>query len=1017
MSDTSSEEIPCKQCSTRGTFADGDGLCPACLLETALMTEDLHEDDEEPVIRESCGDYQILRMIGRGGNGLVFLAKKHGADRPVALKMLASARVAGPDDLRRFRLEISAAAQLDHPHIIRVHDSGEDQGAPWFTMQYAAGGSLADQLNADKSPETLQHHLRTRVAMMAKVARAVHFAHERGVLHRDLKPANILIDEAGNALVADFGLARMLHQPSGVTMTGAALGTPGYMAPEQAAGTEVTTAADVYGLGAVLYQVLTGKPPFEAPTPLETLRLVTSQDALDPRSSATWIDQDLAMICLKALRRERTARYSSADAMAQDLDAWLRGEPVTARPLPWSEKIVKWCRRRPITATLLAASLVAAFALTAVLITGSMMLREQRNIALEQKATAVMHAQAATQARDDSRLHSYAADMYLAFRAFDDGHLGLARRMLARQQPHDDLPDLRGFEWHALTRRCQGDDLQSWHDHQGAVCTVAFAPQGNMLASGSRDGLLKIRSIPDGRTILSLPKADTPRGIAEIPLMTTIASRSAETTQLLLAARITPDEMRMRARPSKLGEITSLAWSPDGQILATAGLGSYVRLWTMPAGELSGIIPVRTVKSLHFSADGTWIIVYLHSDDGNDHECRIYRAADLSLHHTLTNLQAPHAVSPFDGTIATIAKNTFEVCLTDPLTKKVRHTLQPGLALQRLVFSRDGAFLHGVDATGFTAGTWTIATGARSGLLYPVAGKFDLLEPSPDGQSFASTGSGQHLAWQHKLGNAPAVMFHGHEDTIRAIAISPNGKWIASGGNDHSVRLWQVAPRDVTNRGNDPFQQQQLPEALRPRISEKTRYTRTNVGILLGSDNPYDSLQWLNEQGTSLRTIKPPGGKYLRLASSPTGDHIAAFYWPRAVRVYSTSTATWSKDWMLSSGTVGPIVFSPDGSLLASGGDDNTISIRDTIDGRLIAQLKGHQGSIIDLAFTPDGRTLASIAEDNTLRLWHCPTWRDLGTLHKGERLSRLQFRPDGKILYAAATEGWREFGETPAEP
>lgn len=1000
----------CQRCGTSGAFAAGDGLCPGCLLEAALAHEPPDDAGGHQDIRDSCGIYQIEKVIGRGGNGIVFLARKPGSTAPFALKMLASARLAGPAEHRRFRLEAAAAMELDHPHIIRVHDSGEEDGAPWFVMDFAAGGSLHDQLAAaaGPEPEKLRHHVET----IATVARAVHFAHERGVLHRDLKPANILIDGAGNPLVADFGLARLIHDPSGVTMTGAALGTPGYMAPEQAAGNAVTTAADVFSLGAMLYHLLTGRPPFDAPTPLETLRLVTSQDAPDPRNTAPWIDRDLATVCQKALRRERASRYESAAALADDLDSWLRGEPVKARPLPLPEKAAKWCRRHPIAATLTAASAVAAAVLGTVLVTGSMMLRDERNHALRQKAAALTHAAAATRARDDSRLHSYAADMYLAFRAFDDGHLGLARRMLERQVPTGGLPDLRGFEWRALARRCRGDDLKSWHDHHGAVCAVAFSPDGKQLASGSRDGLLVVRSVPDGRTFLALPKPGTPRGGAEIPLMAAVMARSADAAKFLLAAGVGPDELRMRARPSKLGEITSLAWSPDGTLLATAGLGSYVRLWSVPAGDLTGIVPIRTATSLAFTPDGRFLVTHLHGeDDLNRHECRIHRVGDLSLHHVINGLRAAHAISPADGTLATISSQGDEVSLTNPATLAQVGTIAPSIPLKRLVFSRDGCLLHGVDFNGTTAGSWSVDGGGRTAVLFPVAGTIDLLEPSPCGSFFASTGSAQRIAWQHGNGGAPAMLLGGHEDVIRALDVSPDGAFIASGGNDHSLRLWRTT-QSPARRAEDPFPSLDPPAAVRDMAGDPALVARMENGYWISDGENDGLLRMVSEEGETLRSVRLPKGSFLRLCSSPDGSRLAVFSWPRGLRVLlSHEGPVWSDDWKLSSGTVGPIVFSPDGCLLASGGDDNTISVRDAWNGGLLAQLKGHQGGIIDLAFSPDGRTLASIAEDKTLRLWHCATWRDLGTLHQGERLERITFDRSGAILHARAADGVREFG------
>lgn len=1002
----------CEVCGASGALADRDGICPVCLLDSMLADDANEEPEVSPRTKDTCGPYQLERLIGRGGNGMVFLARKSATRQPVALKMLASAHLAGPEELRRFRLEAAAAAELAHPHIIRVLESGEEDGTPWFAMDFAAAGSLADKLMAEGAAETLRSSPRGHVELMLKVSRAVHFAHQRGVLHRDLKPANVLLDENGDPLVADFGLARMIHAPSGVTMTGAALGTPAYMSPEQAAGVAVTTSSDVYSLGAVLFHLLTGKPPFEAPTPLEILRLSSSRDAPDPRTLASWIDKDLAMVCLKALRREQAARYESASALADDLDAWLRGEAVQARPLPWSEKFAKWCRRHPITASLTAAITVATLVLGVVLVLGSLMLREERDHAQRQEAIALTHAAAATRARDESRLHSYAADMYLAFRAFEDGHLGLARQMLGRQQVPADLDDLRGFEWHALNRRCKGDDLRCWLEHQGAVCAVAFSPDGKHLASGSRDGLLVIRSVPEGEPILVLPKPDAPRGAAEIPLITAATARSAAATRFLISSGVNPDDFRMRARTAKIGEVTSLAYSPDGRTLATAGLGSYVRLWSIPEGELRGIVPVTTATALDFTPDGRFLVVHLHADkDRNRHESRIYQSDSLSLHYAIGDLKETIALSPADGTLATVASGGTEVRLTNPATKQTIRTIQPSVPLKRMTFSRDGRFLHGVDSEGTTAGTWSVKTGARTAMLFPVAGRFDLLVPSPCGEFFASTGASQQIAWQQAEGSASAGLLGGHEDVIRALAASPDGRYLASGGNDHSLRLWPANAPEKAVAPVDPFLAIETPDAIREMLGKNGMLARTADGYWLGGSGVGADFRLVSRKGEFLRKVRAPEGSFERLSASRDGSRLAVLSWPRGLRVLAPDGNSWSREWILLSGTVGPIVFSPDGSLIASGGDDNIVSIRDSTDGRLVARLKGHQGVIIDLAFSPDGRTLASTAEDKTLRLWHCPTWRDLGVLHRGERISQLIFSPFGDVLHARSADGVREFG------
>jgi serine/threonine-protein kinase len=274
------------------------------------------------------GDYEILDVLGQGGMGIVYRARQRRLGRVVALKMLLRGASAGPEDVARFRTEVEAAARLDHPHIVPVFTVGEHEGCPYFTMRYVEGESLSKRLAEGPLPP------REAAALLAPVARAIDAAHHCGVLHRDLKPANILIDPHGRPHVTDFGLAKRID-PEHPTLTqpGAVVGTPSYMAPEQAAGRrgEVGPASDVYGLGAILYQMLTGRPPFQAPSAIDIVLMVLDQDPLPPRLLNPKVDRDLEMIAVKCLQKPPELRYASAAALADDLEAYLEGRPISAR--------------------------------------------------------------------------------------------------------------------------------------------------------------------------------------------------------------------------------------------------------------------------------------------------------------------------------------------------------------------------------------------------------------------------------------------------------------------------------------------------------------------------------------------------------------------------------------------------------------------------------------------------------------------------------------------------------------
>src|SRR5437588_1055173 len=360
-----------KVCPTCGAEIPPDapeGGCPGCLLQTGLdplVREDGHPSDVTQVqpsigsersveMLGDLGDYELLEEIGRGGQGVVYRARQKSLNRIVALKVIGLGQWATKAHLKRFRLEAEAAASLDHPCIVPIYEIGERDGACYFSMGLVEGGQL--DAVAKREPMPPRH----AAELVAKLARTVHYAHERGILHRDIKPGNILLDAKGEPHLTDFGLARLVETESTVTRTMEVLGTPSYMAPEQAVGNNaaVSGVTDVYGLGAVLYQLLTGQPPFAGGTTYETIKLLLDTEPRQPRLFNPKIDRDLSTICLKCLEKDPKRRYSSALALAEDLERWLKNEPIFARRIGIITRGGKCVRRNP-TRALLAASLVA----------------------------------------------------------------------------------------------------------------------------------------------------------------------------------------------------------------------------------------------------------------------------------------------------------------------------------------------------------------------------------------------------------------------------------------------------------------------------------------------------------------------------------------------------------------------------------------------------------------------------------------------------------------------------------
>jgi serine/threonine protein kinase/tetratricopeptide (TPR) repeat protein len=365
----------CEKCGAE-FFADApQEFCSACLLETGLFanesmigpvakgvqTPNAQRPTSNVQFRSKVtdfGDYELLEKLGSGGQGLVYRARQKSLNRTVALKVIGLGQLATTEHLKRFRLEAQAAAKLDHPCIVPIHEVGEREGSCYFSMKFIDGGQL-DEV-ARRKPMSP----RDAAELIAKLARAVHYAHEHGILHRDIKPGNILIDTNGEPHLTDFGLARLVEGESTLTRTMDVLGTPSYMAPEQAVGNNaaVSKATDVYGLGAVLFQLLTDHPPFAGGTTYETIRLLLDTEPRQPRVLNPKVDRDLATICLKCLEKDPKRRYASALALAEDLERWLRHEPIRARHSGIFTRGRKWVRRNPTTALLVVLSL--AFAAT-----------------------------------------------------------------------------------------------------------------------------------------------------------------------------------------------------------------------------------------------------------------------------------------------------------------------------------------------------------------------------------------------------------------------------------------------------------------------------------------------------------------------------------------------------------------------------------------------------------------------------------------------------------------------------
>lgn len=584
------------------------------------------------------GRFPILKQLGIGGFGIVFLGLDPDTNRAVAIKVPRPEFLGSDELLERFRQEAAAAAQLDHRNILAIFQSDLQAIPPFIVSPYIEGASLAEWRAAQ--PEVPP---RMAAEIARQLAEGVAHAHQNGVLHRDLKPANVLLarserDPRPGELpfvpkLTDFGLAKCADFAQHHTRTGMVLGTANYMAPEQAEGRsrDVTESTDVYGLGAILYELLTGAPPFRGENDFETIREIARDEPCAPRSRNSLIPVDLEVICLKCLEKRPASRYASAQGLADDLGRFLQGEPIRARPISSMRRLGKWCRRRPAWAATLAAGLLGLLTLLSVSLWYNSRLSEQLEISEDARETAQRERETADQQRQiarqqafEMRRRAYVADMRMAQVAWDQSNIPQMLKLLDRYQPRAGEPDLRNFGWWYLWREYHESSRILGKTVDGPVAT-AMTADGNLAASGGKDGMICLWSLPAGTLQAELRATElsqvhflnfSPRGDR-------LVSANDDDTVRIWDVSAGRELLVLRGHTNWVAQA---AYAPAGDLIASAGADGTVRLWNpdtgAPLGMLSG--HGKAVRCLAFHPSERIL-----ATGGRDDTIRLWNLTDL----------------------------------------------------------------------------------------------------------------------------------------------------------------------------------------------------------------------------------------------------------------------------------------------------------------------------------------------------------------------------------------------------
>jgi WD40 repeat protein/tRNA A-37 threonylcarbamoyl transferase component Bud32 len=1010
------------------------------------------------------GDYEILEEIARGGMGVVYRARQVSLERMVALKMILAGQLASDAEVERFHSEARAAGNLDHPNIVPIYEVGVHEGQHYFTMKLVEGGSLAQWLadHRGQRADLSRHQQKALARLIETVARTVHFGHQRGILHRDLKPANILLSGADHAslaapMVTDFGLAKRMEGGSDLTAPGAIIGTPSYMAPEQAAGQKsLSVAVDIYSLGAILYELLTGRPPFRAATPLETLLEVREREPRMPRSLNPHIDRDLETICLKCLDKNPGRRYGSADDLADDLGRWISGEPIQARSSTNWERVYKWARRRPAAAALVAVTTVA----TVALFVGGLLFNAELQVALadvknkqkeidaandqvrnEQEATRRAKEAAREHERKMEELSKVAADRSL--RA--EGTL-LSAHSAAVRPANPGLALLLAIEG---AQRAPGflantsllaalDDCaeeRALLGHAGPVYSAVFSRDGKRVLTCSSDNTALIWDAETGKKVHLLrgPKVEPP-----------VFSKNA-----VVIAQFSPNGRRVLTVSDSAyvfeGRSHSSGYHSPVACLWDADSGEQLAQWQLDKKECTTRTSPFTVG---FSPDSSRLVLTFGGypdcsarvyDTGSGKEVAILRG------HTQPVVSA--SFSP-DGKHIVTASLDETAGIWDPANGKRLHTLKGhwcGVASalfspdgKRLLTTGDGYnYRFTATSAGSSGGTaraesaaariWDADTGKELARLHwPTFFRASVRTAvfSPDGRRVLTAGNVGNSAagfglqvinlpniWDAETGKLLRAL-KAEPRSVNAAVFSPDGQYLATVDKDKTARVWNAADgKEIfTCRGHEGAIHTVAFSPDGRRLVTASEDGTARIWEVRTGNSRHGRHPWL---GIWTVTFSPDGRRIY--VPPPSRDHkfVARMIDAESGKELARAEGV---NWHGRHG----VRFSPDGRRLAtgywrdrfSGPVVKRVTIVDALTLKELLNLTEHDQEPTDMAFSPDGQLL--VTADGKGRIWDATSGKMLRVLNGGPEhpIHSAQFSKDGKKILTLG--GGVDAGEAP---